>query len=238
MIEKENKSKIGFYDCIFYNGISGTYEMLRLLKRYGFSGTVVFFDEKSFDRDILDELVFISPKKFNVFLGMEITVDSLSKLKRKISKYRDKVDVIAVNGGDDKVNRMISREKYVDILRNTDRGRGIDHITAKFATDNGVMIDFCINNLVSNKRSLPATLGKMRKNLMLIKKYGGMTTLSSGGTDRFGIRPYRQLLAVSKLFGMDKDDGLRSLRNIYSIADKNIKYREGRLISEGIEIIS
>ncbi|HIH77507.1 MAG TPA: hypothetical protein HA341_01080 [Halobacteria archaeon] len=239
MIEKESKNdKIGIYDCIFYNGISGTYEMFRLLKRYCFNGTVVFFDERSFDADIIDELMFITPKNFEVFPGLEIKVDSLSRLKRKISDYRDLVDIIAVNGGDDKVNRMVSRERYIDILRNTDQGRGIDHITAKFAAENGVMIDFCINNLINNKRSLPALLGKMRKNLMLIKKYGGKTILSSGGTDKFGVKPYRQMIALSKFIGMDRYDGFESFKNIYSRVGKNKKYRDGRLVSEGIEIIS
>lgn len=239
MIKKgSNAEKIGIYDCIIYNGISGTYEMFRLLKRYGFSGTVVFFDEKRFNEDIIDELKFITPKNFEVFSGLELKVDSLSKLKRKISAYKDKVDVLAVKGGDDKVNRMVSREQYVDILRNTDQGKGIDHITAKFAAENGVSIEFCLGNLINNKRSLPAVLGKMKKNLMLVQKYGGAIILSSGGTDKFGIKPYRQMLALSKLFGLMEKDGLESLRNIYYILDKNKKYRDGRLISEGIEIIS
>ncbi|BDC36472.1 MAG: hypothetical protein EF806_06090 [Candidatus Methanoliparum thermophilum] len=238
MIEKESKHKIRIYDCIFYNSISSTYEMLRLLKRYGFSGAVVFFDEENFDKDIIRELTFITPKNFDVFHGLEIRVESLSNLKRKISDYRDKIDIIAVNGGDDKINRMASKERYIDIIRNTDQGKGIDHITARFAAENDVMIDFCIGNLIYNKRSLPAMLGKMRKNLMLVKKYGGMTILSSGGRDKFGVRPYRQILALSRFFGMERDDGLRSLRAICNIIKKNKKYRDGRLVSEGIEIIS
>ena len=224
-----------FCDCISYKGKENMQEMLLLLKRYGFAGAIVLVKDDIFDEKIFESMIL--PREFKVFSGIEIFADSLSNLKKKVYKFRRRGDLLAVHGGNDKIDRMASREKEINLVRHTEGGHGIDHITARFAADNGVAMDFCLTALIYSRTSMPAILGKMRRNLMLMRKYKTPMILSTGGENKFDLRPPRQMTALSELFGMTREESLRSLKMPLEIVDKNRRYKEGRLIRDGVEIV-
>ena len=185
-------------------------ELLRVAKRYGYAGIAITNH---------DEAVVPEPLESNtVFTGVEIHAQSVVELKRKIKRYWGNVALVAVHGGDDKINRAAVENPKVDILAHPcgEKGEsGLNHVLVRYAADNGVAIDFNMNALIRSRRGDRArVIGKMRDNLKLVRKYNAPMILTSHAHSIYDLRAPRELIALATLFGMTKEEATSALCDI------------------------
>ena len=187
-------------------------DMLRTAKRYGYAGIAITNHDDSVKEDVS------LPVLNTVFSGVEIRARSVSELKRKITHHRGKASVLAVHGGDEKINMAALKDYRVDILAHPSTEKGdseLNHVLVRYAAENGVAIDFSINAIIQSRRSDRARiLLKMRDNLKLVRKYKAMAVLTSNAHSIYELRAPREMIAVASLFGMRQEEAVHALSDI------------------------
>ncbi len=181
-------------------------ELLRVAKRYGYAGIVITNH---------DDVVQERSDSNNLFTGVEIRAQSVVELKRKIKLHWGNVALVAVHGGNEKINRAAVENPKVDILAHPsgEKGEGgLNHVLVRYAADNGVAIDFNMNALIHNRRGDRARIiGKMRENLKLVRKFNAPAILTSHARSVYDLRAPREMIALASLFGMTKEEATRAL---------------------------
>jgi ribonuclease P/MRP protein subunit RPP1 len=181
-------------------------ELLRVAKRYGYAGIALINHD-----DVLQER---SDSK-TVFTGVEIRAQSIVELKRKIQLHWGNVALVAVHGGNEKINRAAVENPKVDILAHPsgERGEGgLNHVLVRYAAENGVAIDFNMNALIHSRRGDRARIiGKMRENLKMVRKFNAPVILTSHARSVYNLRAPREMIALASLFGMTREEATRAL---------------------------
>jgi len=184
-------------------------DLLRVAKRYGYAGIAI----TNHDEIMKDNLASNS-----LFIGVEIRANSVVELKRKLKLHWGKVPLLAVHGGNDKINRAAVENPRVDILAHPcgEKGEGsLNHVLVRYATENGVAIDFNLNAIIYSRRGERARiLGKMRENLKLVRKYNAPMILTSHARTIYDLRAPREMIALAALFGMSKEEATSALCDI------------------------
>jgi len=184
-------------------------ELLSVAKRYGYAGIAITNH---------DEVVQEQKESNAVFYGVEIKANSVSDLKRKIKLHWGKVPLLAVHGGNDKINRAAVENPKVDILAHPcgEKGEGgLNHVLVRYAAENGVAIDFNMDAIIHSRRGERARiLGKMRENLKLVRKYNAPMILTSHARSIYDLRAPLEMIALAALFGMSKEEATGALCDI------------------------
>ncbi|HID27325.1 MAG TPA: ribonuclease P protein component 3 [Methanosarcinales archaeon] len=226
-----------FYDFNIHSApeSSDNPEQLALIaKRYGYSGIAItnhnlYFNAAEYKIDI---------PNFNIYKGIEIKVESANKLHSLIRKYRPKVEILAVHGGNESINRLAVENSQVDILAhpNQGKGNGINHILASYASENKVAIEFNLDVIIQTRGGYRVrALSDFRKNLKLARKYKVPMIITSNAFSVYDIRAPREMIALAKLFGMTKEEAINAL----SVTPMQIiehRTKKG-VIMEGVEIV-
>lgn len=226
-----------FYDICVHcapDGKSTQEEMVSMAKHLGFSGIAI---TNHSDSDTVTKL--IPGNDIEVLRGVEIMAGSPSKLHGLIGKFRHKMDVLAVHGGDEGINRAAVENPNVDILLHpgTSRNSGLNHVLAKSASDNNVAIGFDILSMIKLRggRRVHA-LSHFRENLRLARKYDVPLLLTNNASFCYELRAPREMIALATLFGMEHDEAIAAL----SVTPAEIIKRSRRgntFICEGVEIV-
>jgi ribonuclease P/MRP protein subunit RPP1 len=181
-------------------------DLLRIAKRYGFAQIAISnYDNHVLQDSWLEDLI----------LGVEIQAQTVTELKRKLRQFGGKVTVIAVHGGDEKINRAAVESPKVDVLTHpySEKGEGaLSYVLVRFAAENGVAIDFNMNALIQSRHGERARiLSKMREQLKLVRKYRAPMILTSHAHSIYDLRAPRELIALAALFGMTREEATRAL---------------------------
>jgi ribonuclease P/MRP protein subunit RPP1 len=184
-------------------------DLLRVAKRYGYAGIGITNH---------DAMVQVELKSPFLFTGVEIRAHSVLELKRKITHYWGKVLLLAVHGGTDKLNRAAVEDARVDILVHPsgERGEGgLNHVSVRYAAENGVAIDFNVGALIHTRRGERARiLSTMHEQLKLARKYQAPMIVTSNAHSLYDLRAPREMIALAALFGMSKDEATSALSDI------------------------
>jgi len=154
-----------FYDlCVhaYPEGGSTVSRMALAAKGLGYSGICV-----ANHQDFI-----VEPDFPGVISGVEVVAKNSNDLRRQVDRYRGKVRVLAVHGGDPAINRAACEDDRVDILLHPPDGKtsGINHILAKLAADKRVAIGFELLPIICSRGgSRVRTLSNYRTNLALAK---------------------------------------------------------------------
>jgi len=144
--------------------------------------------------------------------GIELVAGNVSELKNKILNLRKETDLLLVHGGDLEINRAASSDSRVDILAHPG---SIDHITARFASENGVALEFNMDAVIFARGERRAkTLHAMRGNLELVRKYDTPFVITSNATSIYGLRAPGEMLALGMLVGMSKEEAERGVSTV------------------------
>lgn len=227
----------GFYDlnvcCVPENG-NTVQELVAVAKRLGYSGIAITNPD-----NVKQQVPGSKPDGFEVLSGVEIRTDNASKLHGMISKYRDKVDIIAVSGGSESINRAAVENPGVDVLVNLSIGQdnGFNQVLAKEASENHVAISFDLGILIHSRGgSRVQALANSRKNLQLVRKYDVPFILTSNARSCFDMRAPRELAALATLFGMSAEEAMTGLTATpLSIIARNRP--PAGYISEGVQLV-
>lgn len=190
-------------------------ELLKVAKRYGYARIAITNHD-----EVVKEKAgqnSISNSDFPL-TGVEIRAKSVTELKRKINLHWGKVSLLAVHGGNDKINRAAVENSKVDILAHPcgERGEGgLNHVLMRYAAENGVAIDFNMNAIIHSRRGDRARIiGKMRENLKLVQKYNAPMIITSHAYSIYDLRAPREMIALAALVGMSKEEATSALSDI------------------------
>lgn len=225
-----------FYDMRVHSLISGgentEQEMINMAKELGFSGLALVrpphIDEDWPESDI------------DVVKAVYINAKNSEEMKKMVKKTRNKSEIVIVQGGDYDINREACQNSMVDILCSPEHGRrdsGLDHVCAKEAKENNIMIEINMHSVIDSFRRRRAyLLSSYKKNINLCRKFGANIILTSGSISKWGMRGPRQIAAFAYLMGLPINDALHSLSSLpESIIETNRKKLSGKKY-QGIEI--
>lgn len=226
-----------FYDLCVHcapDGKSTREEMAAMAKHLGFGCIAISNHSNS---NLLPK--GNSDKGFEILSGVELVASNPSKLHGLVGKYRSKVDVLAVHGGDEGINRAAVENPKVDVLLHpgTPKGSGLNHVLAKSASDNNVAIAFDMASLIMLRGGRRVhTLSHFREMLMLARKYDVPFLLTNNASFCYELRAPREMMALTTLFGMERDEAVMALSE--TPAEIIRRNRRGHnFICEGVEIV-
>lgn len=225
-----------FFDFHVHGNSENAFEACRL----GYNGIAIIQSSKNYDLQKIEEIKE-SIDDFRIFSGVEIYAKNPEDLKKKVQKFRDKEDVLIVNGGNLKINRAACEDPRVDILAHPYKNRrdsGINHILAKKASENKVAIELSINPLIKTRLSLRAKLlSHFRHIIKMQRKFGFPIIISSNAYSKYDLRTPNDIIALACCFGMTAEEVKDSLsQNPLNIIKRN-NIREN-LVVKGARIIN
>ncbi|RJS79357.1 ribonuclease P protein component 3 [Methanophagales archaeon] len=205
--------------------------MLRTARNYGYTGIAITNHDDCMGAGERQE------KTHSIYTGVEIRTKSESELNRRIKHYySSKVQLIAVHGGDERINLAALKDNRIDILAHPcgEKGEGtLNRVLVRYAAENGIAIEFNMNAIINNRRGdRTRILTRMHDNLKLVRKYRAMPILTSNACSIYGLRAPREMIAVAALFGMRREEAVAALRDVpLSILEKRWdKEREVELL--------
>lgn len=230
-------AKLQFYDLNVHSvpdGKNTSQEMAVLAKHFGFSGIAItnHSNDKSNPSDF-------EVNGFEVFRGIEIVSTNASKLHGLIGKYRNNMNVLAVHGGDENINRVAVENRNVDILAHpqTPKDSGLNHVLAKSASENNVAIEFNLDAIFKGRGGRRVhSLSHFRKNVEMARKFDVSMILTSNATSYFDLRAPREMVALAGLFGMDKDEAISAISTVPAEILSRNNPRSG-FIRNGVEVL-
>jgi ribonuclease P/MRP protein subunit RPP1 len=226
-----------FYDLnvhAFPEGAATVSRMALAARDNGFSGICISYHDPFFSAVEEKELFGIQ-----LYKGVEVVVPRLNDLRKMVDRYRNKVDVLTVHGGEEALNRAACEDDRVDVLAHPQDGKtsGINHIVAKMAADRFIAIEFDLSPIITGKGgNRVKALSWYRTNLTLVKKYGTPYVITAGTLSQYDMRDIRALISLCALFGMDEEDAIKGLSYYPSeILRRNLPGTG--FIMEGVELI-
>lgn len=203
-------------DVLFYDlsthpypeGSSTATRLALVAKRLGFTGICAMPHDSFFTGKER------FPEGSSICRGVEIVAANANEMRRLIERNRRKVQVLAVHGGDETINRSACEDGRVDILTHPQEGKtsGINHIIARLAADRHVAIEFSMYPIIRLKGgSRVRTLSSYRTNFALARKYGAPYVITSGAMSHYDLRDPQSIIALCALFGMREEDAMKGL---------------------------
>ena len=224
---------VRFYDFNVHSkpeSITSPVQLCEVAKRYGYSGLATTNHSEYFEMDIDLNLC-----GFEVIRGVEVTSEP-SELKDEIRKFRPRVTVLSVHGGDERINRMAVEDRRVDILCHPEEenSSGLNHILARSATKNDVAIEFDMGAIIHSRgRSRSRVLSFMSENLKLVRRYNTQMVLTSNSHLVYDLRAPREMMALASLFGMTREEATTAL----SVTPQSIIKRKMSGLPDGVEVV-
>ncbi len=213
-------------------GGSTVSRLARSAKECGYAGVCVA-NHSDFFIDIKEPGL----RGVDIIQGVEILAGHPRELRKQVDRFRNKVQVLAVHGGDPAINRAACEDERVDILMHPPDGKasGINHILAKLAADKNISIGFELLPIICAKGgSRVRTLANYRANLALVKKYEVPVVIVSGALSFYDMRDVRAAISLCRLFGMGEKDAVKGLSFYPS---EILRRRSPGYIMEGVEVV-
>ncbi len=185
----------------------------------------------------IDVNIMEKPEGVEIIQGIEVEARNPNELRKLVDRYRRKVQVLTVHGGDPVNNRAACEDERVDILAHPADGKtsGINHILAKLAADKHVAIGFELAPIIFAKGgSRVRALSNYRTNLALVKKYEVPYVITSGAMSHYDMRDVRTAFALCSLFGMSEKDAIKGLSFYPS---EILRRHSPGYIMEGVELV-
>ncbi|CAJ37250.1 ribonuclease P protein component 3 [Methanocella arvoryzae] len=178
------------------------------------------------------------PQNFKVLRGVEVSPANANELRRLVEKYRSRVQVLAVHGGDEAINRAACEDGRADVLTHPHDGgktSGINHIIAKLAADKQVAIEFSLFPIIHNRGGTRVrTLSSYRANFALVRKYGAPYVITSGAMSHYDLRDPRCMIAIARLFGLNEAEAIKGLTYY---PEQIIRRSSASYVMDGVEIV-
>ena len=205
--------------------IHGDYILSLEAYRIGYDGIALIQSSKNYKKDFFNDFTEISPD-FKIFSGVEIYARNKEDLRKNIQKFREREDILIVNGGNLKVNRAACEDPRIDILAHPFKKRrdsGINHILAKKAAENEVAIELSIDPIIKTKFSLRAKIiSHFRQIIKLHRKFDFPIIISSNAYSKYDLRTPNDIIALAQCFGMSEKEAEDSLSKIpLNIIERN-----------------
>lgn len=157
----------------------------------------------------------IGTEQVDTVHGVVLEPASTGEVKKQVKQYREKADVLVVQGGDAAVNKQAVSDERVDILLNPSTGRrdpGVDHVVAGQAAENHVVIGLGFRQLLHStgkKRSFQ--LRDIKEAVRLCTRFDAPILLGSNAQSIDEMRAPRDMQGIIAALGFDPVVGERSV---------------------------
>lgn len=152
----------------------------------------------------------INKRNFQIKSAVELVAKNPEDLKRKVQKFRNKVDILLVNGGDVKINRAACEDPRVDVLLQPYKGcrdSGINHVLARKAAENSVAIELNLKYLFkTGLKHRYRVFNQFRHIISLQRKFNFPVIITSDATSIYDLRTPQDIIALAHCFGMTEDE--------------------------------
>lgn len=227
---------MNYFECNLHalpDGSDSPSRMALASKRLGYSGIIISNHSTAGEIFGLDAARLVGG--IEVVFGAEIVATDQRALHARAASLRDKIDFLAVHGGDDKINRAACEDPNVDMLAHPHGGRtGIGVAAAKAARDNQVAICLDLATMISLRGgSRVRWMEMVRRDLGLMDKFDLGLMISTSPRSHLDLRSPRDLVALAALLGVEREQAIRALALPGSIVDLNRR----RWASVGVEVL-
>jgi ribonuclease P/MRP protein subunit RPP1 len=144
-----------------------------------------------------------------VYPGTVIEATTPRELKEKLNRV-DGEKIVGVKGPLE-VNRAAVEDRRVDLILDHNN-RDLDYVTLKMASKKRIFISISIRKLIVNtglKRV--REIEKTRETVKVIRKFNTPFLLTSGAINPMELRPFRQVVDLSSLYGIDEKMAMEGL---------------------------
>ncbi|ABR55311.1 Ribonuclease P [Methanococcus vannielii SB] len=211
------------------------------LKRFGWDGSVAFQNHTDFSDELID-----NAKKYGeengilVYSGLKILSNNQNEIDKIVKKYRNRVEMIFIEGGDIKINRKTLESNETDVLSTPELNRadnGLDHVLTRLGSTNRVSIELNLSNLIKNKNYDRArVLWAFQRNLMLCKKYDTPVVISSGANDIYGIKAPDDVRGFLNTL-VDQMYAKKIMETTSKIVNYRLHMKKSNVLMYGLEIV-
>lgn len=223
----------------FSQGKSNLEEFLEKAEDLGYAGIVFIFPWQKNALPIIKAEIERVSKEFKTKPYFGFYVKSVAEFKQA-AKLRKYYDVLAVKGGNSRLNRLAVDKKEVDILLHPEKGRkdsGLNHIFARLASKNQTAIEINFHEVLTAPQR-HEIISKIMTNVMLSKKYGFLILPCSGAYSPWELRDPYAFISLLHELGFE----LKQAKNIISkrageILAKNRKRQQASWIMPGVEVL-
>jgi ribonuclease P/MRP protein subunit RPP1 len=175
-------------------------------------------------------------KDIDISRGILLEPKRDSDVARLARKHRKDFEVICIQGGSPEMNRAIVETPEVDILTgHSPEGSGINHVIARLARENDVMICFEFRDLLSSyKKSRSWIFSAMSQAAKEVNRHRAPACITSGAQSLWEMRSPSDLLSFSRLLGISDrkaKDGMSGLS-----IERNRKKLSGEIVGRGVEL--
>ena len=218
-------------------------EGIQFLKEMGWYGSIAVQNHHEYDKKRFETVKrYGDDYGLKVYSGIKIVSKSSNEVIKLVKKYRNKVDIILVEGGIIKINRTALEMHDVDILSTPELERrdcGIDHVLARLGSSHRVAIELNFKNLVNKKYYDRARcLWVFRRNLLFAKKYNTPVVISSNAKSIYDIKSPKDLRSfLNTLTDADALYSKNILETPYKIAEYRKYLKNSGVIRYGVEIV-
>ena len=211
--------------------------MVEILRKLGWSGACFVCESFEMIRETRKKLENIETN-LDIAFGYKIKTEKTNNIPKLARKFRKRVELILVHGGDIEINRKACETPEVDILAHPELGRndsGLDYVMAKFAKENHVAIEFNFRSLLmSYKKSRSDVFARMLENAKLVKKYKTPFVITSGALEPWDARSPSEMTAFGKILGLNPRDIKANLSG--ARIEENRKRLSGKWVMPGVEV--
>lgn len=179
----------------------------------------------------------IRSSEIDVLRGILLEPKRALDVPRLARKHRKDFEIVCVKGGSPELNRAAVETPEVDILTgHSHEGRaGINHVIARLARENDVMICFDFGELLSSyKKTRSWTFSIMSQTAREVNRHRAPVCITSGAQSLWEMRSPSDLLSFSRLLGIPDSRAKEGMSNL--AVERNRKKLSGEIVGRGVEL--
>ena len=203
---------------------------------YGFDGIVVRNHGDSLPE--YDPTAISDEYGVDVVRGVEVRATNPSQASGFVGNHRSDKTVVAVHGGESRLNRFAVEQPAVDVLAHPMRDGGdFNHVLAAEAAANGVHVEFCLGMVLRERggRRVRAIQG-LRKLRELVDDADAPFVVSGDPTSHLQLRAPRELIAVGEAIGFDPAQVREGLDAWSALAERNRERQSDSFVEPGVRL--
>jgi ribonuclease P/MRP protein subunit RPP1 len=225
----------------FSEGTSSVEQLAETAKKLNYSG-FCFVDYFQNDGQIKKryEEIEKAAKEFGIeiFLGFEARNPHELEV---LSQKRRRFDILLVQGGELKMNRLAVETPEVDILTHPSFERtdsGMNHVLMKLAKENNVAIEINFREvLINEEKSRSQAISRMISNVNLAKKIHAPLIICSGSLSHWELRDPLSLISFSMELGLKINEAKECLTKVpEKIILQSKERKDKKWIAPGVKI--
>ncbi|MFC6862982.1 RNase P subunit p30 family protein [Halomicroarcula sp. GCM10025817] len=203
---------------------------------YGFDGIVVrnHSDERAtYDRDAI-----AAEYDVDVVSGVEVRAEDPSRASGLVGNARSSETLVAVHGGDVRMNRFAVEQPTVDVLAHPMRGDGdFNHVLAAAAAENGVRVEFSLARVLrAEGGSRVRAIQDLRKLRELVADADAPYVVSADPFTHLQLRAPRELVAVGETVGFEAEAVRAGLAEWGRLAERNRDRQSESFVEPGVRL--